>query len=76
MAGVRLLAEHLAQTKLQHEEATHKLKLQLARCSEENDRLKAALAVNDDEIQEWKAKCVQMEIENTKKWRIQERDGA
>lgn len=73
MAGVRLLAEHLAQTKLQHEEVTYKLKLQIVSCTDENERLRATLSAHDNEVQEWKAKCAQMEIENTKKWRIQER---
>ena len=73
-SGIQLLAKHLADIKLQATEERHQNTKKIK-------TLEHKCATYETEVEEYKQKCAhqenlihQLRLENTKKWRISERD--
>eukprot|EP00941_MAST-03F_sp_MAST-3F-sp1_P004187 g4187.t1 len=72
--GVKLLAEHLAKSKLAAQEEIYKLKRERDSLRIQTGELKDALDIAYSRLQEVEAEAIMVKRENTKKYRIEERN--
>lgn len=72
--GVQILTEHLASLKKQHKEKVDTLTDRAKELEAENQSLKAKLEACLDELDFRNGQIEQLKIENTQKWRIEERN--
>lgn len=72
--GVQILTEHLASVKRQHKEAMDQLVERNQVLESENKSLKSKLAACLDELDFRNGLIEQLKIENSQKWRVEERN--
>ena len=72
--GLRLLSEHLAKVKQQSEVAVQALGEKAKVLESENDLLRRQLQACLDELDFRNGQVEQLKMENTKKWRVEERN--
>ncbi len=73
-SGIILLARHLASSKLAAVENEARLRSQIKQLEKSNTDAELAASRARDEAEFWRMKAYQLELENSKKWRVEERD--
>ena len=73
-SAVEMLQTHLTKVKLEHAERESSLVSRLRKAEEESARLRVELDAAGDELELCWAHVDQMRLEQSKKWRIEERD--
>ena len=73
VVGLRMLAEHLAKVKLEATENAYVLEQRVKALEAENAQLQSRLGRARDDLRDYKDQIGQLQRENSRKWRVQER---
>ena len=69
-----LLGRHLAATKLEAAEKENNLKQEIKLLQQDNEKLLRYIEGQREKVEHLQSENYQLKLENSKKWRVQERD--
>jgi hypothetical protein len=73
-SGMKLLGEHLARVKLEHEEQAHQFRTYIKKLEQDKLEQQQALREANDRALQLEEQVRTLELQNTKKWQIESRD--